>query len=144
MFVNNVADPSEVSALFAGRLDPNATHKPMQKPYEHCNSYYAATVNVETNFPILEGEHRVDVGIVGGGFTGVATALTLVERGYRVAIVEANKIGWGSTGRNGGQMTDSISGEPKLRKHYGKQIEEFLWSLRWRGHDELITPGERP
>lgn len=59
---------------------------------EHTRSYYAATVNEVTAYPTLEGGHAADVCVVGGGFTGVATALTLAERGYVVALVEANRI----------------------------------------------------
>jgi glycine/D-amino acid oxidase-like deaminating enzyme len=52
--------------------------------------------------------------VVGGGFTGVATALTLAERGYKVAIVEANRIGWGASGRNGGQPPP-VTGDDRPR-----------------------------
>ena len=64
----------------------------------HCPSYYAATTNQTVAFPVLQGDVRVDVCVVGGGFTGVATALTLAERGYKVAVVEQNCIGWGASG----------------------------------------------
>ena len=104
-----------------------------------CPSYYNATINHETDYPELEGEHTVDVVIIGGGFTGVATAVELSEKGYKVAIVEANKIAWGATGRNGGQVTGSLSGDAamtkQLKKHIGSEAEEFVWNLRWRGHE---------
>lgn len=77
--------------------------------------------------------------IVGGGFTGVATAVELCEKGYKVAIVEANKIGWGTTGRNGGQVTGSLSGDTamtkQLRNKLGTDAEQFVWNMRWRGHE---------
>lgn len=105
---------------------------------ERCASYYTASIVEETDYPILEGEHSVDVAIVGGGFTGVTTALELVERGYRVAIVEGRKIGWGASGRNGGQVTGSLSGQDamlkQMRATLGDEVEEFVWNLRWRGH----------
>ncbi|MGL4612454.1 MAG: NAD(P)/FAD-dependent oxidoreductase, partial [Shewanella sp.] len=69
-----------------------------------CASYYNATINQESDYPELDRELRVDVAIIGGGFTGVATALELAEKGYQVALIEANKIAWGATGRNGGQV----------------------------------------
>ncbi|NRD73769.1 FAD-binding oxidoreductase [Shewanella sp. VB17] len=107
-----------------------------------CRSYYNATINSETQYPRLEGEHRVDVAIVGAGFTGVATAVELAERGFKVAIIEANKVGWGATGRNGGQVTGSLSGDTAMTKQLinklGKDTEQFVWDLRWRGH-EIIT-----
>ncbi|MCZ6616987.1 MAG: FAD-dependent oxidoreductase, partial [Gammaproteobacteria bacterium] len=53
-------------------------------PEPHTNSYYAATVNVQTDYPPLAGSVRADVAIIGGGFSGVATALSLAERGYDV------------------------------------------------------------
>lgn len=106
---------------------------------QRCNSYYTATLNEETNYPRLEGEHRVDVAIIGGGFTGVSTALELAERGLKVAIIEAKKIGWGATGRNGGQVTGSLSGDEAMRKQMraklGSEVDDFIWSLRWRGHE---------
>lgn len=106
---------------------------------QRCNSYYTHTLNQETDYPRLESSIRVDVAIVGGGFTGVATAVELSEKGYNVAIIEANKIGWGATGRNGGQVTGSLSGDAamtrQLRKKIGAEAEDFVWNMRWRGHD---------
>ena len=105
---------------------------------QRCASYYTASIVQESDYPRLEGEHRVDVAIVGGGFTGVATAVELAERGYRVAIVEANRIGWGASGRNGGQVTGSLSGQDamarQMRRTLGDDADSFVWNLRWRGH----------
>jgi glycine/D-amino acid oxidase-like deaminating enzyme len=105
---------------------------------ERCNSYYTATLNRETAYPTLQGRHQVDVVIIGGGFTGVSTAVELAEQGLKVAIVESHKIGWGATGRNGGQVTGSLSGDQAMRKQMGKtlgsEVDDFIWHLRWRGH----------
>ncbi|MGL4939457.1 NAD(P)/FAD-dependent oxidoreductase [Shewanella sp.] len=104
-----------------------------------CASYYNATINQESDYPELDSELRVDVAIIGGGFTGVATALELAENGYQVALIEANKIAWGATGRNGGQVTGSLSGDAamtkQLRRVIGQEAEDYVWHLRWRGHD---------
>ncbi|MDH1470169.1 FAD-binding oxidoreductase [Shewanella sp. GD03713] len=104
-----------------------------------CASYYNATVKQESDYPELEGDVRVDVAIIGGGFTGVATAVELAEKGYQVALLEANKIAWGATGRNGGQVTGSLSGDAamtkQLRCQLGLEAEDYVWNLRWRGHD---------
>ena len=106
---------------------------------ERCNSYYTATLNQDTDYPTLQGRHKVDVVIIGGGFTGVATAVELAEKGLKVAIVESNKIGWGATGRNGGQVTGSLSGDDAMRKQMrpklGDEVDDFIWHLRWRGHE---------
>ncbi len=102
---------------------------------EHTTSYYAATVNELTNYPSLEGAVSADVCVVGAGFTGTATALSLAERGYSVALVEANRVGWGASGRNGGQVINGMSGIDKLRKKHGNGIADVLDNLRWRGND---------
>lgn len=101
----------------------------------HIASYYAATVNDDTRYPRLEGSTSADVAVVGGGFSGVATALTLAERGYQVALVEANRIGWGASGRNGGQMIAGFSGEANLKSQLGDDGVRLVRELRYRGHD---------
>ena len=105
---------------------------------EHTGSYYAATLNDPTLYPELKGSVQVDVAIVGAGFTGVASALSLAEAGYSVALVEANRVGWGATGRNGGQLIHGISGEWKLAGQYGDAIDDLMWDLRWRGNDIVL------
>ena len=102
-------------------------------------SYYTATIGEESAYPTLQGTHSVDVVIIGAGFTGIATAVELAERGLKVAVVEANKVGWGASGRNGGQITGSLSGDAAMRKQLQKRVgaeaEDFIWHLRWRGHE---------
>lgn len=109
--------------------------KTIDQKQEHTSSYYAASVNEVTDYPVLEGANSVDVCVVGAGFTGVSTALSLAERGYSVALVEANRIGWGASGRNGGQIINGISGLEKLRNKHGEGIADMLQDLRWRGND---------
>ena len=110
---------------------------------EHTGSYYAATVNEVTDYPALVGNVSADVCIVGAGFTGVATALTLAERGYSVAVVEANRVGWGASGRNGGQLINGISGLAKIEKRYGAGVADTLWDLKWRGNDIIYDRVEK-
>ena len=86
---------------------------------EHTGSYYAATVNEVTDYAPLQGSVSADVCVVGAGFTGVATTLTLAERGYSVALVEANRVGWGASGRNGGQLINGMNGHEKIVKKHG-------------------------
>jgi glycine/D-amino acid oxidase-like deaminating enzyme len=102
---------------------------------EHTNSYYAATVNEVTDYPVLKGAHRADVCVVGAGFSGTSTALTLAERGYSVALVEANRVGWGASGRNGGQLIHGGCGLDKLLDKHGASIADLVWDIKWRGNN---------
>ena len=95
---------------------------------EHTNSYYAATVNEVTDYPVLEGVHSADVCVVGAGFTGTSTALTL-------ALLEANRVGWGASGRNGGQLIHGGCGLDKLHDRHGDGIADLVWDMKWRGND---------
>jgi len=61
-------------------------------------------------YPSLRTDVSCDVCVVGAGFTGIATALTLAERGYSVTVLEQNRVGWGASGRNGGQMIGGLPG----------------------------------
>ncbi len=90
---------------------------------EHASSYYAASRKLKIEYPSLVGEHRCDVAVVGAGFTGVSTALYLAERGYDVALVESNRIGWGASGRNGGQLIDGFTNVEKFERRSGQQVE---------------------
>jgi glycine/D-amino acid oxidase-like deaminating enzyme len=105
------------------------------KPQSHTTSYYAASVNENTNYPELVGDQTADVCVIGAGFTGISTALHLAERGYNVHVIEANKVGWGASGRNGGQLIGGISGENRLAKPLGEAGEKMLWEMRWAGHN---------
>lgn len=67
------------------------------------NSYYAATGHAAPLRSALQGNHTADVCIVGGGLAGVSAALELAERGYSVIVLEARRVGWAASGRNGGQ-----------------------------------------
>lgn len=71
---------------------------------EHTSSYYAASQRDKTPFPTLTQDISADACIVGGGLSGVSAAVELAERGMNVVLLEANRIGWGASGRNGGQV----------------------------------------
>jgi gamma-glutamylputrescine oxidase len=101
----------------------------------HIKSYYAATANDHARYPKLEGAHKADVCVVGGGFSGVSTALSLAERGFSVVLVEAQRIGWGASGRNGGQMIAGISGEHRIESQLGEDGRRLLSDIRYLGHD---------
>ena len=101
----------------------------------HTGSYYAATRNDQAIYEPLRGEHRADVCVIGAGFTGISTALHLAERGYDVRVVEARRVGWGASGRNGGQMIGGIAGESHIAKRHGTTVDRLLRELRWAGHE---------
>ena len=101
----------------------------------HAPSYYAASVGTVPSYPRLAGSHRADVCVIGAGFSGLATALTLAERGRRVVVVEANRIGWGASGRNGGQVIAGISGEAEVERQLGASGRQLLEDIRYRGHE---------
>ncbi|KVO43237.1 NAD(P)/FAD-dependent oxidoreductase [Burkholderia ubonensis] len=70
----------------------------------HAASYYAATANDATHHPPLAGAVDADVCVVGAGLTGLSAALNLAERGHSVVVLEASRVGWAASGRNGGQL----------------------------------------
>ena len=70
---------------------------------QHVQSYYAASAHPSTVRPALDGDVHVDICVVGGGIAGCSAALELAERGYQVVLLEARRIGWGASGRSGGQ-----------------------------------------
>jgi ribulose 1,5-bisphosphate synthetase/thiazole synthase len=96
---------------------------------EHTSSCYAATGNWQTNYPELNGELPCDVAVVDGGFTGVSTILHLAERGYEMALVEANRVGWGVSARNGGQPIDGFVDIGKIEKRLGKEAAHVACQL---------------
>lgn len=117
--------------------------KPTHEKQEHVASYYAATANARTDYAPLQGSQTADIAVVGGGFTGVAAALTLAERGYDVVLLEANRIGWGASGRNGGQVICGISGDEKVVRRHGEQVADLVWDMRWRGHEIIFERVEK-
>lgn len=97
----------------------------------HAPSYYTATANQALSYPPLRDALRVDVCIVGGGFSGLNTAIELAERGFSVALLEARQIGWGASGRNGGQLIRGVGhGVEQFRPVLG---DEGVRSLKLMG-----------
>ena len=76
---------------------------------QHPPSYYAASANPSPDRPPLNGHIETDICIIGAGYTGLSTGISLAERGYRVCILEAAQVGFGASGRNGGQIVNSYS-----------------------------------
>lgn len=93
-------------------------------------SYYAATANDRTRHPPLAGDCEADVCVVGGGYTGLSAALHLAEAGFSVRLVEANRIGWGASGRNGGQVgSGQRKDQQALEALVGPEHAHRLWAL---------------
>lgn len=100
------------------------------KAGEYPNSWYAATATPLEPFPKLKGSQTADVCVIGGGFTGLSTALHLSERGYSVVLIEAHRVGWGASGRNGGQVGSGQRAEQdELEKTVGLGDAKHLWDL---------------
>lgn len=96
----------------------------------HTNSYYAATANPLDAFDALEGDRRCDVCIVGGGFTGLSAALHLADAGVDVCLIEANRVGWGASGRNGGQIgSGQRLWQTDLEQRVGMADAKKLWGI---------------
>jgi len=101
-----------------------------QKCQPHVDSWYAATANLKLDFPPLRGDRAADVCIIGGGYTGLSTAIHLREQGYSVTLLEANKVGWGASGRNGGHVgTGQRADQDKLETMLGLEHARALWQI---------------
>lgn len=95
----------------------------------HAPSYYAASANPFPAQPQLRSDVQADVVVIGGGYAGLSAALHAAEAGFSVVLLEARQIGWGASGRNGGQMIPGLRwsavdlaekfGEDRARKLLG-------------------------
>ena len=96
----------------------------------HADSWYAASANQQLAFAPLQGEASADICIIGGGYTGLSAAIHLRKAGYSVILLEANKIGWGASGRNGGHVgTGQRADQETLEKMVGLDHAKALWQL---------------
>jgi gamma-glutamylputrescine oxidase len=103
-------------------------------------NYYQATQRVDLATHPLQGDLTVDTAIIGGGITGVSAALHLAERGYTVALLEAQEIGWGASGRNGGQVLPGFAaGISKIKSLAGAEAAKRLWDMSMQGVDLTHT-----
>jgi gamma-glutamylputrescine oxidase len=97
---------------------------------QHAPSWYAETAPPIAPFPVLTGEVRADVCVVGGGYTGLSAALHLAERGLDVVVVEAHRVGFGASGRNGGQLgSGQRLDQDDLERMAGRENARRLWDL---------------
>jgi len=103
-------------------------------------SLWSATAPSVVPTPALGESVKVDVAIVGAGYTGLSTALHLAERGVSVCVLEANEPGWGASGRNGGQVNPTLKYDPgQLVQMYGPEQAEPLISTVSNSADLVFT-----
>ncbi len=97
---------------------------------EYPASYYAATATPLDAFPALAGDVTADVCVVGAGYTGLSTALHLAEAGFSVVVVEAQRVGFGASGRNGGQVgSGQRLDQDDLERMVGRSRARALWDM---------------
>lgn len=100
----------------------------------HANSWYAASANDKRVRPELEGETEADVCVIGAGFTGISAALELAENGFSVVVLEGERIGFGASGRNGGQIVNGYSRDLEvIAKRYGQEKAVKLGEMSLEG-----------
>ncbi len=98
-------------------------------PVQRQSWYQASQPDIPAR-PRLEGRHDCDVGVVGGGIAGVSAALHLAERGYRVTLLEAERIGWGASGRSGAQAIFGVAAsQEKLTALIGRADARRVWNM---------------
>ncbi len=97
-------------------------------------SYYAASANAASERPALDGAVETDIGIIGAGYTGLSAGLHLAEKGYKVRIIEGARVGWGASGRNGGQIVNGLNaGLDTIERRYGSEIAGFVGKMVQEG-----------
>jgi gamma-glutamylputrescine oxidase len=99
------------------------------------NSYYEASVVRPPPSSPLSEHVSCDVCVIGGGYAGISAALELAERGYSVTLLEAQRIGWGASGRNGGQAIVGFgySGECAIEKQFSHREARQAWDISVEG-----------
>jgi len=97
-------------------------------------SYYAASRNIVRTPVPLEGVAETDICVVGAGYSGLSAAISLAEHGFNVVVVEAAEVGWGASGRNGGQVVNGLNASlGTIERRYGEKTASFVGSLLQEG-----------
>jgi gamma-glutamylputrescine oxidase len=94
------------------------------------HSYYAATAPRERSYPALQSNVDCDVAVVGGGLAGLSAAVELADRGYSVVLLEAQQVGWGASGRNGGQVIAGLACDQSvIDAQLGREASRRVWDM---------------
>lgn len=102
------------------------------------NSYYAASAPRGRRFDALAGDAECDVAIVGGGLAGLSAALELARRGHAVLLLEAHEIGFGASGRNGGQAIHGLACDQEvIEAQLGLDDARRVWDMSIEALDLL-------
>ncbi|MDC1172831.1 FAD-binding oxidoreductase, partial [Alphaproteobacteria bacterium] len=108
------------------------------KDHRISDTYYHSSSNIAPVFSELIDRRTADVCVIGGGLTGVSTALNLAEKGFSVILLEAHQIGSGASGRNGGQIVHGFSCDMDvISKTLGRQRAIMLWDLALEAIEEI-------
>ncbi|WP_251878402.1 NAD(P)/FAD-dependent oxidoreductase [Grimontia kaedaensis] len=109
-------------------------HTIQEASQAHAPSYYAASANTSALREVLNEDITTDICIVGAGYTGLSSALHLLEAGFKVVVLEAAKVGWGASGRNGGQIVNSFSRDiDVIEKTVGKEKIGLFGEMAFEG-----------
>ncbi len=102
------------------------------------NSYYAATAVRAQAFPVLAGDVDCDVAVVGGGLAGLSAAIDLRRSGFSVTLLEAREIGFGASGRNGGQAIHGLAcDQDTIEAQLGLDEAKRVWAMSIEALDLL-------
>lgn len=104
----------------------------------HVDSYYAWSAHSAPERPPVGEEIDCDVCVIGGGMTGTSAALHLAERGYRVRLLEGERVAWGASGRSGGQVIIGYNKGPReITRMVGAEDAAALWQLGVEAIEQL-------
>lgn len=108
------------------------------------NSLYRREAPIGPDFPVFKTSGRAGIVVIGGGLTGLSTALHLAEQGEDVAVLEAETVGWGASGRNGGQLNPGLKYDPSwFIEAFGEERGQALIDFGWSTVDETSALIER-
>jgi glycine/D-amino acid oxidase-like deaminating enzyme len=100
--------------------------------------YWHTTVQMPNDANLTPLPEKVEVAIIGGGYTGLSAARTLAKQGVSVAVLEANTIGWGASSRNGGMVLTGLKlGMKSVMKKYGREIARRLFQCSLEAIDTV-------